>query len=65
MKLKHCVYILHSLKDKKQHIGHTTDLKRRLTAYFHGHSKSTSCRRPFKLIFCEHFYSKKDAMRRE
>ena len=65
MKLKHCVYVLYSLKDKKQYIGYTTNLKQRLTDHFHGYSKATSPRRPFKLIFCEYFYSKKDAMRRE
>lgn len=64
-KLTSCVYVLFSLKDKKFYIGSTENLKRRLTEHFHGNSKSTSFRRPFKLIFCEFFESKKDALRRE
>jgi predicted GIY-YIG superfamily endonuclease len=27
--------------------------------------KSTACRRPFKVVLVEYYYSKKDAMRRE
>src|SRR3989344_5275342 len=64
-KLEHCTYILLSLKDKQFYTGYTTNLKQRLTAHFHGYSANTSFRRPFTLIFCEYFLSKKDAMRRE
>ena len=64
-KLQHCVYILLSLKDGKFYIGYTTNLKQRLTDHFHGQSKATAPRRPFRLIFCEYFFSKKDALRRE
>jgi len=64
-KLRHCVYILQSLKDHNFYIGSSSDLKQRLTDHFHGKVKSTSFRRPFKLIFCEFFLSKKDALRRE
>ena len=64
-KLQHCVYVLLSHKDKKFYIGYTTNLKQRLTDHFHGDSKATAPRRPFKLIFCEYFLSKKDAQRRE
>jgi putative endonuclease len=64
-KLKYCVYILLSLKDNQLYIGLTTNLKQRLTNHFHGNSKSTSSRRPFKLIYCEYFLSKHDAYRRE
>jgi putative endonuclease len=59
------VYVLLSLKDIKLYIGSTTNLKQRLTNHFHGNSKATAPRRPFKLIFCEYFLSKKDALRRE
>jgi predicted GIY-YIG superfamily endonuclease len=61
-------------------VGFTTDLQRRLTEHFHGESKATAPRRPFRLIFpvrhsrerseqgdggCEYFFSKEDAERRE
>ena len=64
-KLKFCVYVLRSLKDNKFYIGFTTDLNQRLTSHIKGESKATAFRRPFKLIFCEYFLAKKDALRRE
>jgi putative endonuclease len=64
-KLQYCVYVLYSLKDNSFYIGFTENLKQRLTDHFHGSSKSTAPRRPFRLIFCEYFLSKKDALRRE
>lgn len=64
-KLRYCVYVLLSLKDHELYIGSTSNLTNRLTAHFHGKSRSTAPRRPFKLVFCEFFYSKKDALRRE
>ncbi|MEX2033262.1 MAG: GIY-YIG nuclease family protein [Candidatus Colwellbacteria bacterium] len=64
-KLSHCVYVLYSLKDKLLYIGSTSNLKGRLTNHFHGEVKSTAFRRPFRLIFCEYFLSKQDALRRE
>ncbi|MCL4364699.1 GIY-YIG nuclease family protein, partial [Patescibacteria group bacterium] len=63
--LKYCVYVLISLKDKDLYVGITTNLKQRLTSHFHGYSKSTAPRRPFKLIYCEYFLSEHDAYRRE
>lgn len=65
MKLKFCVYVLLSQKDGKFYIGSTSNLKQRLTDHFHGDSKATAPRRPFVLVFCEYFLSKKDALRRE
>ncbi len=64
-KLKYCVYVLLSLHDNGLYVGFTTDLRRRLTEHFEGKSKSTAPRRPFRLIFCEYFFSKQDAERRE
>lgn len=65
MKLKYCVYVLYSLKDNKLYIGSTINLKQRLTDHFRGNSFATATRRPFKLIFCEYFLAKQDALRRE
>jgi len=59
------VYVLYSLKDHKMYIGFTINLKRRFQQHNEGKTKSTAKRRPFKLLFCEAYISKKDAMRRE
>ena len=64
-KLTYCVYVLHSLKDAKLYIGYTKNLRQRLSDHFQGNSKSTRLRRPLKLIYCEYFLNKQDAMRRE
>lgn len=64
-KLKYCVYVLYSLKDELLYIGFTENLKQRLTDHFHGNNQSTKSRKPFILIFCEYYLSKKDATRRE
>ena len=45
MRLKYCVYVLISLKDKNLYVGYTTDLQERLTAHFKGQADSTL--RPF------------------
>lgn len=63
--LKYCVYILYSLKDNKLYIGFITDIKRRFAEHQSGNSKSTAPRRPLKLIFCEYYLAKEDALRRE
>ncbi len=47
------------------YIGFTINLKRRFQQHNEGKTKSTAKRRPFKLLFCEAYISKKDAMRRE
>jgi putative endonuclease len=65
MKLKYCVYVLESQKDHKLYIGQSSNLKQRLSEHHRGNSKSTAPRRPLKLIFCEYFLSKTDALRRE
>jgi len=64
-RLQYCVYVLLSMHDGNFYVGYTTDLQRRLTEHFHGQSKATAPRRPFRLIFCEYFFSADDAARRE
>ena len=65
MILPYCVYVLISLADYQLYIGYTTNIENRLKDHNSGGTKSTSCRRPLELIFCEHYLSKEDAMRRE
>jgi putative endonuclease len=64
-KLKHCVYVLYRLSDHHFYIGYSTNLEQRLTEHASGKSASTASRRPFQLIFCEYYFSKRDALRRE
>ncbi len=63
--LKHCVYVLYSLSDHHFYIGYSANLKQRLTEHVSGKSASTAPRRPFRLVFCEYYLSKRDALRRE
>ena len=61
----HYVYRLESQKDKKFYTGVTSDLKRRLKQHCAGKNKSTSYRRPLRLVFYEAYFLKADAMARE
>ncbi len=65
MPLPFCVYILFSEKDHLLYIGYTSNLNRRLENHNSGGTKSTSSRRPLKLIFCEFYLFEVDARRRE
>ncbi len=65
MILPYCVYVLQSEKDLLLYHGFTTNIERRLIEHNAGKTKSTSSRRPLKLVYCEFFISKEDAMRRE
>lgn len=64
-KNKYYVYVLFSLKDKGLYIGYSTDLRSRLSTHARGEVKSTSHRRPLKLIHYEYFVDEKDAKARE
>jgi putative endonuclease len=63
--LKYCVYVLYSLIDSHFYIGFSSNLEQRLAEHASGKSASTASRRPFRLIFCEYYFSKSDALRRE
>ena len=62
---KYYVYALFSLKDKKFYTGFTSDLRNRLSQDARGEVKSTTNRRPLKLIHYEYFINEKDAKSRE
>ena len=55
------VYLLQSLKDGKQYIGSTLDLKERLLKHNRGYVVSTRNRRPFELICYQKFDSISEA----
>ncbi len=59
------VYILQSLKDKRLYVGYSHDLKKRIGEHNRGNVKSTSTRRPLKLICYEAYLTKKEAIARE
>jgi putative endonuclease len=63
--LRYYVYTLLSLKDNKFYTGFTTDLKDRLSRHARGEVKSTTYRRPLKLIHYEYFINEADAKARE
>jgi putative endonuclease len=65
MILPFCVYVLQSEKDLLLYHGFTANIEKRIKGHNAGRTISTSKRRPLKLVYCEFFLSKKDAMRRE
>jgi len=65
MKESFYVYILQSIKDRGWYIGFTTDLRHRYQKHQNGEVVSTRFRRPWRLIFYECFFNKKDAKARE
>lgn len=59
------VYVLISLKDRMLYTGETTNLKIRLKQHQAGEVKSTTFRRPLKLLYYEAYRFEEDALRRE
>ncbi len=60
----HYVYFL-LLKNRKVYTGLTDDLRRRINEHQLGKIKSTKNLRPLKLVGCEMYFLKSDALRRE
>lgn len=53
-------------KDGTLYTGWTNDLKRRIKAHNSGKgAKYTKSRRPVKLVYCEEFPTREEAMKRE
>lgn len=65
MVLPYCVYVLQSEKDLLLYHGFTTNLQKRLIDHNKGGTISTAKRRPLKLVYCEFFLSRVDAIGRE
>ena len=59
------IYVLLSLKDKKQYVGYTKNLKLRFEQHGKGLVESTKNRRPLKLIYYEACLNQQDATKRE
>ena len=58
-------YILLSEKDQEFYVGFTEDLRARVENHRTGKVKSTTSRRPLKLIYYEACLDKRDATKRE
>jgi putative endonuclease len=63
--MRYYVYTLNSLKDRCLYVGFTKNLKERLACHTRGKVRSTSSRRPLKLVHYEYFINEKDACNRE
>ena len=60
------IYILESKNDKSWYIGYTSDLKHRPKEHISGYgSQTTGMKKGWKLIYCEGYLNKKDAVGRE
>ena len=58
-------YVLLSEKDQEFYVGFTEDLRARVEKHRTGKVKSTTSRRPLKLIYYEACLDKRDATKRE
>ena len=61
----HFTYVLRSDADGRFYIGATNDLRTRLELHRTGRVRSTSYRRPLRLVYYEACLSPDDAFRRE
>jgi len=59
------LYVIQSKKDSSFYIGTTPNLQKRLEEHNKGLALSTKSKRPWVLIYCEVYRSKKDALERE
>ena len=59
------VYVLRSDRDGDFYVGSTNNLERRLVEHNRGESLSVRNKGPFKLVYCEEYATKKEAIIRE
>jgi putative endonuclease len=59
------VYIIKSKNFSRYYIGHTSDLKRRLTEHNTGKTRSTKAYVPWEVVYVERFLTKSEAVSRE
>jgi putative endonuclease len=60
------IYVLKSSKNNKSYVGSTSKIpSKRLEEHNLSSNKWTSLNKPFKLIYYESYYCKKDAIHRE
>ena len=61
----HFIYIIQSLKDKRFYVGCTSDVEKRLAKHNAGVVRSTKSRKPFILLYTEHYPDRYQAFRME
>jgi len=60
------IYILENLNDKTWYIGYTSNLERRVKEHQDGSgARTTRIKKDWRLIYCEGYLDKSDAMGRE
>jgi len=59
------LYVLQSKNDFSFYIGITSNIQRRFKEHNNGLSRSTKSKRPWVIIYCEIYRSRKDAIQRE
>jgi len=65
MSNNYITYVLQSILDNNFYVGYTTNLELRLDEHNSGKVKSTSARKPFKVVYYEVCYNQTDALHRE
>lgn len=63
--MKYFTYILKSEITGKYYIGHTQDLRKRLSKHNSGQVKATKSGIPWRLVYYELFDNRRDAFKRE
>lgn len=64
-KYMHIVYIIESVKDGSFYIGSTSNLEMRLIYHNLGYTRSTSNKRPWKVVYTEKLTNRTDSLKRE
>jgi putative endonuclease len=59
------VYVIESQENRDLYKGFTTDVNKRLKEHNNGQTPSTRSAVPWRLVYCEVFLDKMDAMERE
>jgi putative endonuclease len=63
--MNYTVYILYSISFDSFYIGFTHDINVRLSQHNEGLTKSTTAKRPWKIVYTETYITKAEAIARE
>lgn len=65
LSMNYDVYIIQSQLDSSYYIGYSNNVQLRLERHNLGLTKSTKAKRPWKIVYSEHYDSKTKALQRE